>query len=136
MGRVLAEIYDPKSLEEVAVVDVTDAVADAPPPPPPPVAEIDDDGDKKQRLLESDALTVVMWKEDGMYYVFDPKPRDPSGQVYGKDEWSALPPPPSEPSTASVHEGDIESRTDEGSMAKSMEGSIMPTALSFENEET
>lgn len=40
-------------------------------------------------ILESTPLTLVIWKKSGVYYIFDPKPRDDAGQVFGKDEWSA-----------------------------------------------
>lgn len=42
-----------------------------------------------QSIIESQYLTVVLWRDDNLYYLFDPQPRDERGQVYGKDDWSA-----------------------------------------------
>lgn len=80
------------------------------------MAEIDTD--KKQMLLESESLTVVMWKEDGLFYVFDPKARDPAGHTYGKDEWSVLPAPEVE---SSAHSDEGRSEEGKGDDAKDTE---------------
>ncbi|GJQ78158.1 hypothetical protein Trydic_g2490 [Trypoxylus dichotomus] len=77
---VLTEIYAPESLEGSGESGNS---ADASRTLSGSIPSDVDDGDKKQMLLEAEDLSVVMWKEDGLYYVFDPKPRDPSGQVYG-----------------------------------------------------
>lgn len=39
-------------------------------------------------ILESPLLTVAIWRDGNLFYLFDPKPRDERGQVYGKDSWS------------------------------------------------
>ncbi|XP_044260521.1 uncharacterized protein LOC123008654 [Tribolium madens] len=42
-----------------------------------------------QSILESPMMTVSIWRDDNLIYLFDSKPRDERGQIYGKDEWSA-----------------------------------------------
>jgi hypothetical protein len=42
-----------------------------------------------QSIIESQYMTVSMWRDDNLFYLFDPRPRDERGQVYGKDDWSA-----------------------------------------------
>lgn len=44
---------------------------------------------KKPLLLESEPMTLVIWKHSGIFYLFDSKPRDDTGQAFGKDQWSA-----------------------------------------------
>ncbi|RZC38818.1 uncharacterized protein BDFB_004743, partial [Asbolus verrucosus] len=42
-----------------------------------------------QGILESLYMTASLWRDDVSIYLFDPKPRDERGQIYGKDDWSA-----------------------------------------------
>ncbi|EFA04883.1 hypothetical protein TcasGA2_TC014944 [Tribolium castaneum] len=42
-----------------------------------------------QSILESPMMTVSLWRDENLIYLFDSKPRDERGQIYGKDEWSA-----------------------------------------------
>lgn len=85
LKTVLTEIYA-SDLGKPSDVEFHEEDVEA--TPPNYTAEVND-SDKKEILLESESLTVVMWKEDGLYYVFDPKSRDPSGYVYGMEEWSS-----------------------------------------------
>lgn len=48
--------------------------------------------DQRELLIESNPLTVALWRDNGLYYYFDPKPRDERGHVYGKDEWTLISP--------------------------------------------
>lgn len=41
-------------------------------------------------ILESFGQTVAVWRDDNFWYMFDPKPRNEQGEIYGKDEWSAI----------------------------------------------
>ncbi|KAK9886347.1 hypothetical protein WA026_015864 [Henosepilachna vigintioctopunctata] len=47
------------------------------------------DDDNFELLVETENITVSVWKDDNLFYVFDPYPRDANGQVIGKDAWSA-----------------------------------------------
>lgn len=47
-----------------------------------------DENDYKQLLIASDVYTILVWLDDSLFYLFDPKPRDDRGQIYGKEEWS------------------------------------------------
>ncbi|XP_045468526.1 uncharacterized protein LOC123676579 [Harmonia axyridis] len=40
-------------------------------------------------LVETENITVSVWKDQNLFYIFDPYPRDANGQVIGKDAWSA-----------------------------------------------
>lgn len=46
------------------------------------------DEDHREILIESSLINVVIWKDSNIFFVFDPKPRDETGHVYGADEWS------------------------------------------------
>lgn len=35
---------------------------------------------------------MIMWRDNGIYFLFDPHPRDTAGNVFGKDEWTQLEP--------------------------------------------
>lgn len=43
---------------------------------------------RKQALFESSQLSVAIWKDTGLYYVFDPMKKDEEGNCYGRDAWS------------------------------------------------
>lgn len=45
--------------------------------------------DDKELFITSNFYNVMTWFDGDVYYLFDPKPRDECGQVYGKEEWSA-----------------------------------------------
>ncbi|XP_044763345.1 uncharacterized protein LOC123320203 [Coccinella septempunctata] len=47
------------------------------------------DQDCLELLVETENITVTVWKDQNLFYVFDPYPRDANGQVIGKDAWSA-----------------------------------------------
>lgn len=51
---------------------------------------LDTEGEEvKQALIKSEALTVGVWREDGVFYLFDPKGRDHMGMAIGRELWSA-----------------------------------------------
>ncbi|KAK5638441.1 hypothetical protein RI129_012736 [Pyrocoelia pectoralis] len=45
--------------------------------------------DEFELFITSDFYNVMTWFDGNVYYLFDPKPRDECGQIFGKDEWSA-----------------------------------------------
>ncbi|KAB0791417.1 hypothetical protein PPYR_03217 [Photinus pyralis] len=47
------------------------------------------DNDEFELLITSNLYNVATWFDGNVYYLFDPKPRDQFGQVFGKEEWSA-----------------------------------------------
>lgn len=47
------------------------------------------DRDCLEILVETENITVSVWKDQNLFYLFDPYPRDGTGQVMGKDGWSA-----------------------------------------------
>lgn len=47
----------------------------------------------QEALIDSNPLTVAVWRDDKLYYCFDPKPRDTEGLVIGAEEWSFFEPP-------------------------------------------
>lgn len=51
-------------------------------------ADVDDD-DHRECIIESTLNNLIIWKDNDLYFIFDPKPRDDMGNIYGWDEWSA-----------------------------------------------
>lgn len=52
-----------------------------------------DDNFNQEAIVESKPLTVVIWRDDGVFYCFDSKPRDKNGMVIGSEDWSEYDPP-------------------------------------------
>lgn len=77
-----------------------------------PEEATDDETQPRPLLLESNTLTLVLWKDGQIYYLFDPKSRDTRGEIYGKDLWSVIPPPESE---SGEEESEEEEEEEEGS---------------------
>lgn len=55
---------------------------------------ITDENKNQEIILESSLLTVAMWRDDYLYYMFDSKPRGDEGQVLGKEDWTEYIPTP------------------------------------------
>ncbi|CAH1118614.1 unnamed protein product [Phaedon cochleariae] len=49
-----------------------------------------DDNPYREAILESKPLSVALWRDDKVFYLFDPKPRDKEGNVIGMEDWSEL----------------------------------------------
>ncbi|KAF5281689.1 hypothetical protein FQA39_LY17710 [Lamprigera yunnana] len=45
--------------------------------------------DEKELFITNNFYNVMTWFDGNVYYLFDPKPRDETGQIIGKEEWSA-----------------------------------------------
>lgn len=51
---------------------------------------LDDEGDEvKRAVIMSESITVAVWREDGVYYLFDPEGKDQEGNAIGQELWSA-----------------------------------------------
>ncbi|XP_060534309.1 uncharacterized protein LOC132706789 [Cylas formicarius] len=48
-------------------------------------------GNGRDALLEANGYAVALWRDAGIYYVFDPKPRNKNGQAIGKEDWDDEP---------------------------------------------
>lgn len=79
----------------------------------------------KPLLLESNTLTLVLWKDDQLYYLFDPKSRDSRGEIFGKDLWSVKPP---EPKIDSEDEEESEEEDEDEEGATEVGGGDAPEA--------
>ncbi|XP_017785371.1 PREDICTED: uncharacterized protein LOC108568673 [Nicrophorus vespilloides] len=53
-------------------------------------AALEEEGEFCELILHTGQYDVVIWKNAGLYYVFDPKARDTHGDVYGKADWSII----------------------------------------------
>lgn len=54
----------------------------------------ENENSSQEFILESQPLSVAIWKDDKSFFVFDPRPRDLNGQVIGKGDWSEYIPTP------------------------------------------
>ncbi|XP_030747483.1 uncharacterized protein LOC115875982 isoform X2 [Sitophilus oryzae] len=57
-----------------------------------------DENFNQEVLLEAKHYTVVLWRDDKAYYVFDSRPRDSNGEVIGKEDWDPEPDEDNQPS--------------------------------------
>ncbi|KAG5865092.1 hypothetical protein JTB14_025599, partial [Gonioctena quinquepunctata] len=49
-----------------------------------------DDSPNENIIVQSKPLSTAVWKDDKVFYVFDPKPRDKKGNVIGMEDWSQV----------------------------------------------
>lgn len=58
---------------------------------------LDEEGeDVKQAIIKTDTYTIAVWRQDGVFYLFDPKGRDAQGMTLGRENWSSKIYPPEE----------------------------------------
>lgn len=58
---------------------------------------LDEEGDDlKQAIIKTDTYTIAIWRQGGVFYLFDPKGRDSEGMTIGRDGWSSKVYPPEE----------------------------------------
>lgn len=58
---------------------------------------LDEEGeDIKQAIIKTDYYTAAVWRQDGVFYLYDPKGRDKKGMTIGREHWSAKVYPPEE----------------------------------------
>lgn len=44
---------------------------------------------RREYILHSNHLVLAIWKDVGLYYLFDPNGKDSEGNFFGRDLWSA-----------------------------------------------